>query len=372
MPLPGRFTAQACHGCTLSRIRCNPLATWAADLKPEPLPSKEKAPLKEKVPMREKALPRQVKGKGKKQAITTVSGGAYCIAALLSRFDKLALLDVPDELSTIMDTFQVEVKNNISELQSKVERDILAFYAKVNHKMVEHHAKLRDHHTDLHNGFAQVSKILAKLQASSSTHQSLLLSLGQQSREITMPAAPTIGEHAISTPSASSVISITSSTSSIPHIGTLTLDSPTIHPIPGLPGVGLSGPAQDCSPSQCMSVYVFKFCRDYRVQVNISARSNTSHQFHSERHGFNTCFPSSIEISKCQRLLGRVPFTYLAYIDKQCHVPEYVYKSLLCVNVDRLLLFCLSERWICALIRIPTCLNKFILGKSLRIASTSY
>ena len=156
-----------------------------------------------------------------------------------------------------MDAFQVEIKNDISELQFTVESDISAFYAKVDSEMAESRAELRDHRTDLRNGFAQVSKILAELQASSSTHQSLLLSLGQHSREITMPAAPTIGEHAVSTPSASSVISITSSTSSVPHIGTLTLDSPAIHPIPSLPGVGLSGPARDRSPSQC------KFHRDY-------------------------------------------------------------------------------------------------------------
>ena len=348
------------------------MATWAADLKLEPLPSKEKALIKEKVPTREKVLPRQVKGKGKKRAIAAVSGGVYCIAAPLSRFDKLALPDVPDELSTIMDTFRVEVKNDISELQSKVEHDISAFYAKVDHEMAESHAELRDHGTDLRNGFAQVSKILAELQASSSTHQSLLLSLGQQSRETTMPAAPTIGEHAVSTPSASSVISITSSTSSIPHIGTLTLDSPTIHPIPSLPGVRLSGLARDRSPSQCTSVYVFKFRRDYRVQVNVSARSNTSHQFRSEWRGFNTCFPRSVKRSERRRLSGRVPFAYLAYLDKHFHVPEYVHKSLLCVNVDKLPLFYLSERWICALIGIPSCVNKSILGKSLCITSTSY
>ena len=171
-----------------------------------------------------------------------------------------------------MDTFRVKVKNDISELHSKVERDSSAFYVKVDREMAESRAELREsraelceHRADLRNGLAQVSKILAELQASSSTHQSLLLSLCQQSREIAMPAAPTIGEHAVSTPSTSSVISNTSSTSSVPHIGTLTLDSPTIQPIPSLPGLGLLGPARDHSPSQCTSINVFIFRRDYRA-----------------------------------------------------------------------------------------------------------
>ena len=213
-----------------------------------------------------------MKTKGKKRAVAVASSGTYLIAAPLSRLDVRGLQDIPDELSTIMDTFRVEVKNDISELHSKVEREISAFYAKVDREMAESRAELREsraelreHRADLRSGLAQVSKILAELQASSSTHQALLLSLGQQSREIAMPAAPTIGERAVSTPSTSSVISNTSSTSSIPHIGTLTLDSPNIQPIPSLPGLGLSGPARDRSPSQCTSLYVFIFHRDYRA-----------------------------------------------------------------------------------------------------------
>ena len=57
----GRLTALACKNCTISRIACWPLAKWAHELEPAPLPPKGKAPPWEKVPTR------QGKGKGKKQ-----------------------------------------------------------------------------------------------------------------------------------------------------------------------------------------------------------------------------------------------------------------------------------------------------------------
>ena len=53
------------------------MATWAADLKPEPLLSKEKVTPKEKAPLKDKAPPRQAKAKGKKCAVAAASSGAY-------------------------------------------------------------------------------------------------------------------------------------------------------------------------------------------------------------------------------------------------------------------------------------------------------
>ena len=177
----------------------------------------------------------------------------------------------------ILDTFRVEVRNDISELQSKVERDMSTFYSKVDREMAESRAELREsrtelceHRADLHNGLAKVSKILAELQASSSIHNAHLLSLRQQSGEVTIlapephiPAAPIIRAHTVSTPPGSSVISITSSTSSVPHIGTLTLDSSTTHSIPSLPVPGPSGPSRGRSPIQRKSMAILEFCRDY-------------------------------------------------------------------------------------------------------------
>ena len=177
-----------------------------------------------------------------------------------------------------MDTFRLEVRNDISELQFKVERDMSTFYAKVDREMAESRAELREsraelreYRADLRNGLAKVSKILAELQASSATHQSHLQALCQQSEEVTIPvpkrripAAPTIGENTASTPPGSSFISNTSSTSSVPHIGTLTLNSPTTHSVPSLPVSGHSGISGDRSPIQRKSMVILKFYHDYR------------------------------------------------------------------------------------------------------------
>ena len=177
----------------------------------------------------------------------------------------------------ILDTFRVEVQNDISELRSNVERDMSTFYSKVDHEMAESRAelcksrtKLREHRADLRNGLAKVSKILAELQASSSIHNAHLLSLRQQSGEVTIlapephiPVAPIIRAHTVSTPPGSSVISNTSSTSSVPHIGTLMLDSPTTHSVPSLLVSGPLGHSRDRSAIQHKSMAILEFCRDY-------------------------------------------------------------------------------------------------------------
>ena len=144
----------------------------------------------------------------------------------------------------------------------------------------EHHesqTELCEHRANLHNGLAKVSKILAKLWASSSIHNAHLLSLCQQSREVTILApkphilaAPIIREHMVSTPPGSTVISNTSSTSSVPHIGTLTLDSSTTHSVPSLPVLGPSGPSRGCSPIQCKSMAILEFCCDYSATDHAS------------------------------------------------------------------------------------------------------
>ena len=161
---------------------------------------------------------------------------------------------------------------------------MLTFYSKVDHEMAESCAEcckswteLCEHCADLHNGLAKVSKILAELQASSSIHNAHLLSLCQQSGEVTIlapephiPAAPIIREHTVLTPPGSTVISNTSSTSSVPHIGTLTLDSSTTHSVPSLPVSGPSGPSQGRSPIQHKSMAILEFCCDYSATDHAS------------------------------------------------------------------------------------------------------
>ena len=160
----------------------------------------------------------------------------------------------------IVDAFRVELGNEMTELHAKVEREISKMQAKVEHDMSELRSEVRTGLEKLGNG-------LSVLQDSSSNHNALLSTLCQQSGssvpplETHAPLAPTIGEPAALTPSASSAISNISSTSSIPPLGGLTIHSPITFTNPTLPVAGSSAPNRDPTPIEGMSLcYHYNQC----------------------------------------------------------------------------------------------------------------
>ena len=113
---------------------------------------------------------------------------------------------------------------------------------------------------------AQANREVAELRTIASNNEVLLRSLCQQSGinlpalHLCTPLAPfslqlTPEDHTATTPSASSVISNTSSIPSGVQLGNLTIDSPTTGTA-GSPVAGPSGLAQEHSPVQGTSVYV--------------------------------------------------------------------------------------------------------------------
>ena len=139
----------------------------------------------------------------------------------------------------MMEAFQAEVANQISALRSEICSEIRS----------EIRAEIR-------SGLAPLSTGLANLHSASSSHNTLLQSMCQQSRVsvpslgLRAPSVSIVEEHAASTPSASSAISNVSSASSALPLSSLTLDSPIVRTAPDLLIAGPSGLNQDHAPIQ--------------------------------------------------------------------------------------------------------------------------
>ena len=133
-----------------------------------------------------------------------------------------------------MEAFQAEVANQISALHSEICSEI--------------HSEIR---AEIHSGLAPLSTGLANLHSTSSSHNTLLQSMCQQSGvsvpslRLRAPSVSIVEEHAVSTPSASSAISNISSASSALPLSSLTLNSPIVRTAPDLPIAGPSGLNQD-------------------------------------------------------------------------------------------------------------------------------
>ena len=159
-----------------------------------------------------------------------------------------------------------EVNHEVLELHSKFARDRTQFRAEVATEMAEFRAEVRNEmarfradiageisqlRANICNGHAQLAANFVEIRGTSSNHNSMHLLLCQQTRlpvpslGLRLPLAPPMEEHAASTPSASSVISNILSTSSVPHVGSLTLDSPTARAAASLPTTGPLGVTRD-------------------------------------------------------------------------------------------------------------------------------
>ena len=156
---------------------------------------------------------------------------------------------VLDDFTPTMDAFRVEFTGNMADFHSRMESKILELEAKVEREMSESRAKFQ-------KAIAQLGRELAELQGALAKHLFLLQSLCQQtgfgisSPGLRVPPTPTVEEHVVSTPSASSAISNISSTSSGLKFSHLSLDSPITHTAPSLP---IAGPLRlnwDHSPVQ--------------------------------------------------------------------------------------------------------------------------
>ena len=154
-----------------------------------------------------------------------------------------------------MDAFRVEFTGNMADFHSRTESKISELEAKVEREMSESRAEFQ-------KAIAQLGRELAELQGASAKHLFLLQSLCQQtgvglsSPGLRVPPTPTVEEHAVSTPSASSAISNVSSTSSGLKFGHLSLDSPITHTAPSLPIAGPSGLNRDRSLVQGRSILI--------------------------------------------------------------------------------------------------------------------
>ena len=223
-----------------------------------------------------------------------------------------------------------EVNREVSELRSEFARDRAQFRAEVATEMAEFRAEVRNEmarfradiageisqlRADVRNGHAQLAANLAEIRGASSNHNSMLMLLCQQTRlpvpslGLRLPSAPPMEEHAASTPSASSVISNISSTSSVPHVGSLTLDSPTARAAASLPATGPSGVTQDRIqiPGKPMHLVIVIT----KLNTPISTRRNPSHRVGSRKRGFEASIPGSITSSECRRISGRLALAFL-------------------------------------------------------------
>ena len=155
----------------------------------------------------------------------------------------------------------------------------------------------------------------AEIRGASSNHNLMLMLLCQQTRlpvpslGLRLPSAPPMEEHAASTPLASSVISNILSTSSVPHVGSLMLDSPTARAAASLPATGPSGVTRDRIqiPGKPMHLVIVIT----KLNTPISTRRNPSHQVGSRKHGFEASIPGSIKSSECRRISGRLALAFL-------------------------------------------------------------
>lgn len=259
MPLDPRTTALSCQHCTDHKIGCRPLAKWARDLEaegqdPDSLPAKTKQ-----------------KGKGKRRN----AAGRYFITYLRCRLT--LLLEAVDNLTPVMEGIRAEVATEIAALR----RDF--------------------------------GNKLAELLTASSNHNAMLRSMCQQagvnvaSLGLRPPPAPLMEDYAASTPSASSVISNISSTSSNLPIGGLSIESPTTRSTASLPIAGPSGVNRDRA-----SVIGMLFCKSRTVlNIAISTWGNPSHRLWPREHRFKAPFKGSVQGSERSGFTGRVTHAIL-------------------------------------------------------------
>ncbi|KAN0125446.1 hypothetical protein V8E53_015472 [Lactarius tabidus] len=205
-PFEQRVTALACNFCTIQKIRCYPKAKWAQE--------EEEAQETQKIEDQKKPN----KGKGKKQNVVVES-----VDNLSSAIDSLK--SKVSELRSDFNTKLAEASQEIVKLQSEFGTRI----GEASQEIVE-----------LRKYSLQQDQMLRGLclQAGVSV-SSLNLRIPPPSTRLQIPPAPTHDEQAASTPSASSVISNVSSTSSHLHLGSLMIDSPT----PGTASLPLAGPS---------------------------------------------------------------------------------------------------------------------------------
>jgi hypothetical protein len=224
-PFEQRVTALACNFCTIQKIRCYPKAKWAQE--------EEEAQETQKIEDQKKPN----KGKGKKRNVVV----GVCRPAPLSCPCQLTYdAESVDNLSSAIDSLKSEVSELRSDFNTKLaeaSQEIVKLQSEFGMRIGEASQEI----VELRKYSLQQDQMLRGLclQAGVSV-SSLNLRIPPPSTRLQIPPAPTHDEQAASTPSASSVISNVSSTSSHLHLGSLMIDSPT----PGtasLPLAGLSG-----------------------------------------------------------------------------------------------------------------------------------
>ena len=230
-----------------------------------------------------------------------------------------------DDLGPMVTGLRDEVNREVSELCNEFIRERSQFHAEIASEMAQFRDEVRNEiaqlraeiagemsqlRTEVRNGHAQLGTHFAELHSASANHNSMLMLLCQQDRlpvpslNFRLPSAPPMEEQAASTPSALSAISNISSTSSVPHFGSLTIDSPTAHAATSLPVAGPSGVNRDHAPIQGMSTALVVVITEFNTPD--STRRNPSHRVRSRTYCFKTSIQGSFESSERRRISGRL------------------------------------------------------------------
>ena len=223
-----------------------------------------------------------------------------------------------------------EVNREVSELRNEFIRERSQFHAQITSEMAQFRDEVRSEmaqfraeiscemsqlRTEVRNGHAQLGTNFAELRGASAHHSSMLMLLCQQSRlpshslGLHLPSAPPIEEHAASTPSASSAISNISSTLSVPHVDTLTIDSPTARIAANLPVVGPSGVNRDHAEIQGKSIHLIIVITQFSTPV--STRRHLSFRVRSRKRCFEASIQGSFESSERRSMSGRLASAFL-------------------------------------------------------------
>ena len=245
---------------------------------------------------------------------------------------------------------QDEVNREVSELRNEFIRERSQFHAQIASEMAQFRDEVRNEmaqfrakiacemsqlRTEVRNGHAQLGTNFVELCASAH-HSSMLMLLCQQSRlpapllGVRLPSAPPIEEHAASTPSASSAISNMSSTSSVPHVDSLTIDSPTARVAASLPIVRPSGVNRDHAQIQGKSFHLIIVITQFSTPV--STRRYPSYRLRSRKSCFEASIQGFFKSSECRSISGRLALAFL--ILNMLSVPCNIMPGLCRWNLD--------------------------------------